>query len=74
MTLIRHGFLEAGLLYVATTTCSYAADSSGMQIGGSAGVLIGGVIGSGMTAGSIAGTLVGAATGGVLGSSLGLLS
>jgi hypothetical protein len=74
ITTQRHRVLDAGLLFVATTACSNAADTTGLQIGGSAGVLLGGMIGSGMTAGSIAGTLVGAATGGVLGSSLGLIA
>jgi hypothetical protein len=74
MTSYAKRILDAGLLFLATTACGYAAESTTLQIGGSAGVLVGGVIGSGMTAGSIGGTLIGAATGGVLGTSLGLIA
>jgi hypothetical protein len=74
MKAYRPSVYDAGLLCLATAACSTAADSTTLQIGGSAGVLIGGMIGSGMTAGSIGGTLVGAATGGVLGTSLGLIA
>jgi hypothetical protein len=74
MNAYRPGVYAAGLLCLTATACSTAGDATSLQIGGSAGVLIGGMIGSGMTAGSIGGTLIGAATGGVLGSSLGLIA
>jgi hypothetical protein len=59
-------------LCLALSACA-ANDSTSMQLGGSAGVLIGAMIGSGLSAGSIVGTLIGAATGGAAGFTLALL-
>jgi hypothetical protein len=74
MNAYRPGPFAVGLLCLTATACNAAGESMSLQIGGSTGVLIGGLIGSGMTAGSIGGTLIGAATGGVLGTSLGLIA
>jgi len=74
MNAYRPGIYAAGLLFMTAAAGSHAAESSSLQIGGSAGALIGGLIGSGMTAGSVGGALLGAATGGVLGASLGLIA